>query len=586
MPVYQKAGVQIASIPQMTTVGLQETARTAETLSSAIDRLSSFAFKRAETEAQIEGAEYGALNAPSYDEVKDLAKQTPEQIEETLKSKIGDRTTVFGQAAYKAAMTNMITEFEMEANALITESRAKFEREEITATELASEIDSIGKNLGAALSAVDPTTGATFRKSVATAGNSAFLSALGKEQTRIKNKREVAARYTADMLLDGVEGEVTSLVEDIIRAGDTVDENGERVLPEDKIEATIRRQLADLSYEIGDPAFYNTYSERLDKAVSQAKVDVIAEYIIQDPLDMIDELDQTGSFEADQQVKDLYSRLTVEERAAVREKVDNYIDEQQAEADQRQNREEKQRAKNILSAEVAVHQAIIANDADTIEEQLSILDRLAPDKATSYRKVAEGGGGQFDKADVVKKLNIERVNGRLSAERINKAFTDREITRSTYDTMMGHLFSQGDRRYQDGLRVIKNAIGYPEYDSIAMGPVQRTAVRDLAKLENEYFALREAAIKEGQTPPDPFTWFSEKAAEANKYPPEQREADLEVITTYFDFNQFTNYGDMRNEANRRFQDGEIESDTYGRLEEAFTNVFKYNLEYGEFEREQ
>src|SRR6056300_1535897 len=107
MPVYQKAGVQIASIPQMTTVGLQERGRTAETLSAAIDRVSSFAFKKAEVQAQIEGAEYGALNAPSYDEVKDLAKQTPEQIQETLKSKIGYRTTVFGQAAYKAAMTNM-----------------------------------------------------------------------------------------------------------------------------------------------------------------------------------------------------------------------------------------------------------------------------------------------------------------------------------------------------------------------------------------------------------------------------------------------------------------------------------------------
>ena len=586
MPVYQKAGVQIASIPQMTTVGLQERGRTAETLSAAIDRVSSFAFKKAEVQAQIEGAEYGALNAPSYDEVKDLAKQTPEQIQETLKSKIGDRTTVFGQAAYKAAMTNMITEFEMEANTLITEARAKFEREEITAAELASEIDSVGANLGSVLMNVDPATATEFRKAVATAGNSAFLSALGKEQTRNKNKREVASRLVADQLIDGVEGQVTSLVEDIIRAGDTEDENGERVLPEDKIEATIRRQLANIAYELGDPAFFNTYSERLDKAVSQAKIDVVSEYIIQDPLDMIDQLDQTGSFEGDQQVKDLYSRLTTEERAAVRDKVDNYIDEQQAEADQRENRDEKQRAKNILNAEISAHQAIIANDPDAIEEQLAILDRLSPDKATSYRKVAEGGGGQFDKADVVKRLSIERVNGRLSAERINKAFTDREITRSTYDSMMGHLFSQGDRRYQDGLRVLKNAMGYPEYDSIAMGAVQRTAVRDLAKIENEYYALREAAIKAGETPPDPFTWFSEKAADANKYPPEQREADIEVITTYFDFNQFTNYGDMRNDANRRFQAGNLDSETYGRLEEAFTNVFKYNLEYGEFEREQ
>ena len=117
-----------------------------------------------------------------------------------------------------------------------------------------------------------------------------------------------------------------------------------------------------------------------------------------------------------------------------------------------------------------------------------------------------------------------------------------------------------------------------------MGPVQRTAVRDLAALENEYLALRESQITEGKTPTDPYEWFKQKADAANMYDPAQRESDLEVITEQFNFTEFESYAQMRARANRLFRDGDILEDDYARLEEAFTNFAKYNMEYGEYEQ--
>lgn len=576
MPRYQRRGIGIAGMPAVSTVGLQEAARTSQTLASALDRVSGFALKQAAQQAKIEGAEFGALNTPTLDEIKTKGQAALP----------GDKATIYGQAAREQALAGVLTRFEMEANSQITELRVQLANEEIDAEGFREKLQALNAGLSGTLATVDPSAANELRKAIQTTGNASYLTALAKEQEMLRKDMEVLAEVRMRELVDGIEGQINPIIEDIVAAGDTVGPDGKTISIDEKIEDIILPQLQRMSLELSDPEFYSKYADKVRQKISEAKVNIVVETITEDTLNMLedDELDQERSFEDKPQIQAIYKALSSDERKAVRDQVDAFVDEKYRNQDAELVREEKARAKKILDTSIAIYQAIDSDDEQQIETLIAAMSRLDPDKARSWEKVASAGGATADDIDFVQTLNVEMTNGRMTVFRLNKALTDNLITRDTYDSMFSRFSAMTDKRYGQGKRYLKNAIGYPEYDSIAMGPVQRTAVRDLAALENEYLALKQDALSNGQQPPDPFTWFKEKADAASLYDPAQREADLEVITEQFNFNDFENYGQMRARANRMFQDGNIEEDDYARLEEAFTNFQKYNMEYGEFQQ--
>ena len=575
-PRYQRRGIGIAGMPAVSTVGLQEAARTSQTLASALDRVSGFALKRAAEQAEIEGAEFGALNTPTLDEIKTKGKAAIP----------GDKTTIYGRAAREQALAGVLTHFEMEANSQITDLRIKLSKEEISAEQFRDGLQKLNAGLSGVLSTIDPAAANELRKAIQTTGNSSYLTALAKEQDMMRKDMEVIAEIRMRELIDGIDGQVPGIIEDIVAAGDTVGPDGKIVSIDDKIEDIILPQLERMALELSDPEFYSKYADKVRQRVSDAKVNTVVETITQDTLNLLedDELDQERSFEDNPRIKAIYATLSSDERKAVREQVDAFVDEKYRNQDADLVRAEKARSKKILDTSIAIYQAIESDDEEEIETLISAMSRLDPDKARSWEKVASSGGATADDIDIVQTLNVEMTNGRMTVFRLNKALTDNLITRDTYDSMFSRFSAMTDKRYGQGKRYLKNAIGYPEYDSVAMGPVQRTAVRDLAALENEYLAIKQQALSTGTAPPDPFTWFKEKADSASIYDPAQREADLEVITEQFNFSEFENYGQMRARANRMFQNGNIEEEDYARLEEAFTNFQKYNMEYGEFQQ--
>ena len=576
MPRYQRRGIGIAGMPAVSTVGLQEAARTSQTLASALDRVSGFALKQAAEQAQIEGAEFGALNTPTLDEIKS-------QGAEALP---GDKSTIYGRAAREQALAGVLTRFEMEANSEITNLRVQLANEEIDAEGFREKLQSLNAGLSGTLATVDPVAANALRKAIQTTGNASYLAALTKEQEAMRKDMEVLAEIRMRQLVDGIEGEVGSIIEDIVAAGDTVGPDQQPVSIDDKIEDIILPQLQRMSLELSDPEFYSKYADEVRKKVSDAKVNIVVETITEDTLNMLeeDDLDQERSFEDKPQIQAIYKTLSAEERKSVRDQVDAFVDEKYRNEDAQLVREEKARTKRILDTSIAIYQAIESDKEDEVTALIDQMAKLDPDKARSWEKVASTDGAVADDISLVQTLNVEMANGRLTVFRLNKALTDKLITRDTYDSMFGRFSAMTDKRYSQGKRYLKNAIGYPEYDSIAMGPIQRTAVRDLAALENEYLALKQKEIAEGKSPQDPFEWFKKKADEANVYDPAQREADLEVITEQFNFTEFESYAQMRSRANRLFRDGDISDDDYARLEEAFTNFAKYNMEYGEYEQ--
>ena len=80
-------------VPRVNFAAEQEIARGRNQLANNLNRLSNFVMSMAEDKARIEGAEYGALNAPTQQQIND-AFVAGEELELP-----GDVSSVFGRSA-------------------------------------------------------------------------------------------------------------------------------------------------------------------------------------------------------------------------------------------------------------------------------------------------------------------------------------------------------------------------------------------------------------------------------------------------------------------------------------------------------
>ena len=69
LPLYQQTGYLPADVPRLDLANLKEQANQLNTITSSLDRLSNFAFKKAAEQAEREGLQYGAENQPSLEQV-------------------------------------------------------------------------------------------------------------------------------------------------------------------------------------------------------------------------------------------------------------------------------------------------------------------------------------------------------------------------------------------------------------------------------------------------------------------------------------------------------------------------------------
>ena len=136
--------------PQQTAAPAQAIQRGMAQLSSSMDRMSQFFAQQANIEAQIEGAEYGAQNAPTAEQLRD-AFQSGEELELP-----GGTGTVFDRAARKAALDITQTEVEFEARKRINEILTNAELNSTNPATILDDIDAVTHGFAATFDETSP----------------------------------------------------------------------------------------------------------------------------------------------------------------------------------------------------------------------------------------------------------------------------------------------------------------------------------------------------------------------------------------------------------------------------------------------
>ncbi len=190
-------------VPRVNFAAEQEIARGRNQLANNLNRLSNFVMSMAEDKAKIEGAEYGALNAPTAEQIND-AFVAGEELELP-----GDDRTVFGRNARRAALSIAGDEISALASNRATELTTLYEQSltaygqsqqfrdaaerdfgvtDFSPGALADKLDEVAAGYGGVLDETSPALAREFRAKQGITNHSSYAGYL-EEYVKVENKR-------------------------------------------------------------------------------------------------------------------------------------------------------------------------------------------------------------------------------------------------------------------------------------------------------------------------------------------------------------------------------------------------------------
>ena len=155
-PTYQRRGAQLRLPTFQDAVG-QVGARGAAQKAQDLGRMTQFFLQQTQQQAEIAGSEYGALHAPTREQLKD-AMENKGDIDLP-----GGKYTVSGRAARQAALAITSDNLQLLAQARITEIVLDAYKTQKNPTDLATEVDAVIAGYGDILDKNAPTLALNFR---------------------------------------------------------------------------------------------------------------------------------------------------------------------------------------------------------------------------------------------------------------------------------------------------------------------------------------------------------------------------------------------------------------------------------------
>ena len=397
-------------------------------LASSLDRLSSFFLNQAADKARIEGAEYGAENAP-----------TPEQINEAYASGEelelpGDDTTIYGRSVRKAAlaiaddeitalasnrMSNLAQAFDIALNdeTMTGERRAQLAADndvtDFSPQSFADALDTINAGFAAVLDENAPGVARKFRAQAAITANSKFNKYL-EAYVKKNNERLEASFLQAHETIFSVES-----------IGDLLTGQGGVDAIEKKRQEQTTKSVSFLS-----GSEIKTFQDNMDATQKTAAMQVLtdATFAQPDPVGIISAVQGNklggdkipiGVRNSVQLLKSMgmsNSEIAKELRTLRSEQI-NFEENEQANVNARAEQARPQLVADVMNA-------MVAGNKETFETAIKALEKNDPAKAAEMEKEFLEAGNRRTVSDPKVVNELTRMGFRLSFGDVEKATAD------------------------------------------------------------------------------------------------------------------------------------------------------------------
>jgi hypothetical protein len=256
LPLYQPTGFLPADIPRLDRADVKESAAQLTTITSALDRVSQFAFKKAEEQAEREGLQYGAENQPSAEQV--MAAMEGGKSPQELFAQPG---TTFGNAARKVQAAQLRNELEVKVRNEFSRLSGMVDSGSFNLKDVQTQIKAITDGYGRAISSISPEEGLRFRASAGSAGAPVYAKAADRAY-KIYGE---GVKANADDLIS----QTPTIIADLMRVEKDPILLAERILVE-------RQRVFDIAGQTNDPVFFAEKRADFDRALMGAIVDYTA----------------------------------------------------------------------------------------------------------------------------------------------------------------------------------------------------------------------------------------------------------------------------------------------------------------------
>lgn len=185
-------------IPDVEFAAEKQAARNYSKISSDLDRMSQFFMSQAGEMAKIEGAEYGAANAPTEQQIKDAYKEgEPLDL-------VGDSYSVYGRSARNAALNAATDEIEFLAKKKMMEYLVSAEKQDLPYETVIDELETISAGFSATLDAESPGNAKKLRAALGIYGYTKGQSYASDQLGRIRIQKQAAFAASFQLSLEGI----------------------------------------------------------------------------------------------------------------------------------------------------------------------------------------------------------------------------------------------------------------------------------------------------------------------------------------------------------------------------------------------
>ena len=365
LPRYRPLGAAISSMPSVDFVQTgRAQAQVYDSISSALDQVSEFAFEKATAQAQREGALYGYNNP-----------LTNEQINQALKGGldindvIDEPDTIFGAASRAGTAARLRTDLEAQMRTQLAGFNAYIDGGGDLSPQALSQMESqIQGNItgySELLAQLDVDEAASFSATANTLASATYKNGL---ETVLKREQAVR-RITADKALDELPNQLRAMIK-ASSGGFILDDKGNKI---SELDAALSVEANSIQQQIigtNDIDFINSKSTAVEDAKIEAKQGVLTEYAFtegfaENPAEFSTKL-RSGDFG---RYSEVYNSLDPKQQADVRQRI-------RTERTARENADKSQQTKNnnLYKSEAASLLVTISKSELGSQEEANAID--------------------------------------------------------------------------------------------------------------------------------------------------------------------------------------------------------------------
>lgn len=486
----QYAGIPSATLPTVTAsrteyTGIREAAKYQDTISNVLDKLSGKLFEVAGKAAQEAGMQYVADNSIT-DEQLAAAK-----VGNVQPLNLGGKFNIFDQAVRKARSFEIAAKFESEARSELANMLIDIEAGKATSQDVQAKITTMSEGFSRSLSQIDSEATLKFRATIATIGNTVLNKAYETEVKRDKTQRLIKFDNDFDNSMRLLRAEISR--------GFWIDPRNNKKRSIEELVDVYRNSITTQALLLGDKETQKTYSDRFEKELRQAKIDVISEHVT-DPAFSADAEAGLSLLRAGQvgKMTDIFRGMSYDDKAKVFANYMTAVDQREKLA--KATADKKKRA-DVLEFVSLYNQAI--GMPDTNPARAGLISQIANISNRNPDAVPLSVLKDLQKPDTdgnpVVEFNVMNGIYRGTITTAEEIMNAAGLSGKQKVTLLGKLYSE-DRRSDMALeRGISRLAGIPEVPGqvVILDP-KGSQFKARQELKAEAEALQAKAIAEGK----------------------------------------------------------------------------------------